>query len=120
MSRFFEGAVVAYSNTVKKNLLGVGSNTLATEGAVSEASAKEMARGAKANLGVDWALSITGVAGPDGGTPRKPVGTVCFAVAGPGLEWVETKVFSGDRRAIQEKSAKYALELLCNKAQVEI
>ena len=72
-----------------------------------------MARGAREMLGADWTLSITGVAGPDGGTAEKPVGTVCFALCGPGVEKREQKYFDGGARTeVQFQSAFYALELL--------
>ena len=82
-STWFDRAVVSYSNEAKREMLGVTGETLSTHGAVSEATAIAMARGALYNSHADWALAITGVAGPSGGSPGKPVGTVCFAWAGP-------------------------------------
>jgi nicotinamide-nucleotide amidase len=75
-SRWFLGGVVAYSNELKRGLLGVRAETLAAEGAVSEAVVREMALGALGRLGGDVAVAVSGIAGPDGGTPQKPVGTV--------------------------------------------
>ncbi|MBK7565287.1 MAG: CinA family protein [Propionivibrio sp.] len=82
-STWFDRAFVSYSNEAKREMLGVTGETLSTHGAVSEATAIAMARGALYNSHADWALAITGVAGPSGGSPGKPVGTVCFAWAGP-------------------------------------
>ena len=81
-------------------------------GAVSAPVALEMARGVKALTDATWTLSVTGIAGPTGGTPAKPVGTVWFAVLGPGVERAEPKLFQGDRSQIQEAAVDYALELL--------
>lgn len=81
-SAYFKGGVVAYSNAVKESALGVRHATLEAHGAVSEATVREMAEGARQRLGADYALATTGVAGPDGGTPEKPVGTVWIACAG--------------------------------------
>jgi nicotinamide-nucleotide amidase len=83
-SRWFERGFITYSNEAKTELLGVSGDTLGSQGAVSEATAAAMALGALARSHADWAIAITGIAGPDGGTPEKPVGTVCFAWAGAG------------------------------------
>ena len=82
-SAYFRGSVVAYSNDLKESLLGVNAETLGQHGAVSEPTVREMAEGARARLGCDVALATSGVAGPDGGTPLKPVGTICIACATP-------------------------------------
>ncbi|MGI4872916.1 MAG: competence/damage-inducible protein A [Janthinobacterium lividum] len=82
-SAYFKGSVVAYSNDVKMSLLGVNAETLAQHGAVSEATVREMAEGACVRLGCDVALATSGIAGPGGGTPGKPVGTICLACATP-------------------------------------
>lgn len=83
-SAWFRGGVIAYDNTVKANLLGVASLDLETSGAVSAPVAEQMAKGVCQALGSDWGLSITGIAGPTGGTPEKPVGLVYIGLAGPG------------------------------------
>lgn len=82
-SAYFRGSVVAYDNDIKEALLGVNAETLAQHGAVSEATVREMAEGARARLGCDVALATSGIAGPGGGTPLKPVGTICIACATP-------------------------------------
>ncbi|MBX2988525.1 MAG: CinA family protein [Bdellovibrionaceae bacterium] len=113
VSEVFLGAVVSYSNQVKEDLLGVKTDTLANFGAVSEETAREMARGARQRLKTDWAVAITGIAGPGGGSEKKPVGTVCFAVTGPeGVEDSETRVFSGERTSIQHQAAGAAMDWL--------
>ena len=84
-SAVFEGGVVSYSNEVKMKVLGVSAATLEAHGAVSEETADEMCRGARRVTGADIAVSTTGIAGPSGGTPEKPVGTVCF-----GITWKDT------------------------------
>jgi nicotinamide-nucleotide amidase len=114
-SRWFKGAVVAYSYELKSALLGVEQRTLATEGAVSAAVARQMAEGARTRLGTDWAIAITGIAGPDGGTAEKPVGTVWLAIAGPpelgGTR--EKKLFwPGDREQVRRMASVTALHLL--------
>ncbi len=110
-SDWFECGYLTYSNTAKRKMLGVRASTLDEEGAVSEETAKEMAEGALAKAKVAYALSITGIAGPTGGTDEKPVGTVCFAWARAGADTVtETCHFSGDRAAVREKSLIYALK----------
>jgi PncC family amidohydrolase len=114
VSDVFQGAIVAYSNDVKFRVLRVPESTVRQLGAVSTTTALAMARGVRDVLGTNWAASITGIAGPTGGTPQKPVGTVCFAVVGPGLEWVSQRLFAGDRNAVQKKSAEFLLDALEN------
>ncbi|HEY8272416.1 MAG TPA: CinA family protein [Pseudobdellovibrionaceae bacterium] len=121
ISDVFMGSVVSYSYEAKMDLLGVQASTLKSEGAVSEAVALQMAQGARKQLKVGIALAITGIAGPTGGTPDKPVGTVCFAVSGPGLaENVIRKHFSGIRTEIQEASVRFALEHLVSALRVKV
>lgn len=113
-SDWYLGGVVVYSNTLKQSLLGVRTSTLTAHGAVSEEVAREMAIGALETLGGQIAISVTGVAGPDGGQPGKPVGTVWF-----GWAWrtsdheIETRAvreqFSGDREAVRRRSVARAL-----------
>ena len=116
-SSWFDRGFVTYSNEAKQEMLGVRGETLAEHGAVSEETAAEMARGALQKSRGTMSLAITGIAGPGGGTPAKPVGTVCFAWATKaGLERAETKHFTGDREAVRRQSVEYslacALELL--------
>jgi PncC family amidohydrolase len=104
--------VTCYANRLKTELLGVPAELLAEHGAVSEAAARAMAEGARARLGVDLAVSVTGVAGPAGGTPEKPVGTVWFGVASPGGTESKRVIFLGSRSEIRERAAQTALFLL--------
>lgn len=111
-SRVVDGGTIAYANEVKVRELGVREATLQAHGAVSEETAREMAAGVRAKFGVDVGLSITGVAGPGGGTPEKPVGTVCIAAAvGDELRSVRTTMV-GDRHEVRQRSAQAALNLL--------
>jgi nicotinamide-nucleotide amidase len=112
VSDIFVGSIVCYANSVKEDVLGVTQDLIIKEGVVSEAVALQMARGVKKVLKSDWAVSITGIAGPDGGTKDKPVGTICFGLVGPGLEYTEKKSFTGQRVQIQEQAAEWALDLL--------
>ena len=112
VSDVYLGSIVAYSYPVKIALLGVSASLLNTLGAVSLPVAREMAVGAHDRLHSDWAVSITGIAGPGGGSAEKPVGTVCFGVRGPGVEKVYQRVFDSDRRSIQEASCQFALAIL--------
>ena len=111
-SDVFAGGVICYSNRLKVELLGVPPDLLAEHGAVSEASARAMAEGARTRMGVDVAISVTGIAGPGGGTPEKPVGTVWFAVASPGATETRRIVFLGSRREIRDRAAQTALFLV--------
>ncbi len=110
-SSFFRGSIVTYSDEMKTSVLGVKAETIADFGAVSEPTAREMAEGAKRVCNSSVAVSITGVAGPEGGAPDKPVGTVCFAVCGPGTTRTSTKLFAGDRDRVRMAAAFYALDL---------
>ena len=111
-SRYFWGGVISYSNQAKQEVLGVSSVTLNNHGAVSRATALEMAQGVKRLAGTDLGVSITGIAGPDGGSIEKPVGLVYIAVVGDNLEQVREMHFVGSRDAIRMLSAKSALDLL--------
>jgi len=110
-SSFFRGSIAAYHDEVKLGVLGLKPETLADFGAVSEPAAREMAEGAKRVCGSSVAVAITGVAGPDGGSPDKPVGTVCFAVCGPGSTRTSTKLFAGGRERVRVAAAYFALDL---------
>jgi nicotinamide-nucleotide amidase len=112
-SAFLERGFVAYSNRAKVDELGVRESTLSTHGAVSEETAREMADGALARARADVALAVTGVAGPSGGSPEKPVGTVCIALAGAlGSRSVRRVFPSRDRDRIRNQAANGALEML--------
>ena len=111
-SRFFLGSVVSYANSLKHDLLGVGNKDLQKFGAVSKEVALSMAEGALKTLRCDWAIAVTGVAGPTGGTKKKPVGLVYYAVAGPGVAVVEKKIFDGSRKQIQKNATENSVRLL--------
>ncbi|MEN8142302.1 MAG: CinA family nicotinamide mononucleotide deamidase-related protein [Thermodesulfobacteriota bacterium] len=111
-SEYFLGGLVAYSNGLKQQMLGVDSEILEEFGAVSSETARAMAEGVRRATGADVALSVTGIAGPTGGTPEKPVGTVCFGLAvGERIEDFRF-CFSGERWLVQEASCHKALYLL--------
>jgi nicotinamide-nucleotide amidase len=110
-SAWFGYGVVTYSDEAKRTWLGVSPETLAAQGAVSEDVAEQMATGVRLASAAEIAVAVTGIAGPDGGTKEKPVGTVCFAWAGPGVQLLsKTRRFSGDREAIRRQSVVAALE----------
>jgi len=109
-SAWFERGFVTYSNQAKIDLLSVSEATLRADGAVSLETALQMAAGALANSAADIALSVTGIAGPDGGSEDKPVGTVCFGFAIGDRVDAERRHFDGDRRAVREQSALHAIE----------
>jgi nicotinamide-nucleotide amidase len=112
-SVYFKGSVTAYANTIKQDLLGVRKESLETFGAVSRQVAEEMVMGVKERFKVDYAVATTGIAGPGGGTPEKPVGTVWIAVAGPGKRYAYNYVFAGDERERNIiRSSQTALQLL--------
>ena len=116
-SQWFERGYITYSNQAKMECLGVPSKLLETFGAVSEEVAKAMAEGAQVNAGVNVAVSITGIAGPSGGSADKPVGMVCFAwairnAAGENIVHTKTMLFDGDRHGIREQACDYVLSEL--------
>lgn len=109
-SAWFDRGFVTYSNAAKIDMLDVDSKTLQKFGAVSEQTAMEMAAGALKNSAAQIAGSITGIAGPDGGTQEKPVGMVCFAWAGLNLPVsASTQIFSGNRESIRQQAAIYMM-----------
>jgi nicotinamide-nucleotide amidase len=109
-SDWFERGYVTYSNAAKREDLGVAEATLARHGAVSEQTAREMAAGALKKGSARVALAITGIAGPSGGTPAKPVGTVCFAWTDGSKMVSETKRFDGDRERVRRQSVERSLQ----------
>jgi nicotinamide-nucleotide amidase len=111
-SDVFLGAIVAYANGVKETELGVPPETLHTDGAVSRATALAMAEGARKRLGVDVAVSVTGIAGPDGGTDEKPVGLVHLAAVGPDGVLAHEFDVPGDRATVRARATAMALHLL--------
>lgn len=112
-SQVFQGGVISYANRVKQEVLGVPANILAAEGAVSAPSARAMAEGVRRLTHADLAVAVTGIAGPGGGTPEKPVGLVYFGIAGPGTQVrSERHIFGGDRDEVREQTVHTALSLL--------
>jgi nicotinamide-nucleotide amidase len=110
-SAWFDRGFVTYSNRAKQDMLGVEAATLEVHGAVSEATVGEMARGVLMHSASDVAVAVSGVAGPGGGSPDKPVGTVCFAwLVSGGTPRVETRQFAGDREAVRRQAVARALE----------
>jgi nicotinamide-nucleotide amidase len=110
-SLWYERGFVSYSNMAKREMLGVKTETLTRHGAVSEPTARAMAEGALAHSHADLTVAITGIAGPAGGTPEKPVGTVCFAwAARKQPTQSRTQRFTGDREAVRRQAVMAALE----------
>lgn len=116
-SEWFDRGFVTYSNEAKMEMLGVRAETLAAHGAVSEPTAREMAMGALQRSGASIAVAVTGIAGPAGGTPAKPVGLVCLAWARRGAPVeAHTEHFPGDRAAVRAATVDRALEGLIERA----
>jgi PncC family amidohydrolase len=111
-SRFLTAGLVTYSDDAKRRLLGVRPETLERHGAVSEAAVREMLRGARAAGSADAGVAITGIAGPDGGTAGKPVGTVWIAASVLAREEIRRFLFDGDRNEVRRRSVDSALEML--------
>jgi PncC family amidohydrolase len=111
-SDYFLGGIVAYAYEAKVALLNVSWDTLKAYGAVSRETVLEMARGARKALGADVAISVTGIAGPGGGLPNKPVGTTWLGLSSQDTEQADLKLFKGDRLEIKGRAADAALEIL--------
>lgn len=111
-SQVLSGGAVTYVDAAKRDLLGVDEDSLSLDGAVSESVVLQMAQGARERFGVDYALSASGIAGPDGGEPGKPVGTVWIALVGPGVQKACLLQLKGDREMIRLQAAEQALSLL--------
>jgi len=111
-SDWFERGFVTYSNEAKHELLGVDPRSIARDGAVSETVARAMAEGALARAPVAWSVAVTGIAGPGGATPGKPVGTVWLAVAGVGTTAAQRLQLDGDRASVRAQTVAHALHAL--------
>jgi nicotinamide-nucleotide amidase len=110
-SAWFDRGFVTYTNRAKQDMLDVAAATLESRGAVSEDTVSEMARGALSHSAADIVVAISGIAGPDGGSPDKPVGTVCFSwLISGGAPRVDTRQFNGDRDAVRRQAVARALE----------
>lgn len=112
ISDVYRAGLVTYSNEAKQSLLGVSKETLKLYGAVSEETAKEMVEGTLRVTGADYAVSITGIAGPGGGTEEKPVGLVYIACGNKDEITVKKNLFDGDRQEVRETSTETALQML--------
>jgi PncC family amidohydrolase len=119
-SEYFLGGVVAYAYEAKVALLGVSWDTLNAKGAVSQETVLEMARGARRILNTDIALSVTGIAGPGGGTLEKPVGTTWIGLVTKDGEWTRSFQFSGDREQNKNSSANAAFQMLLDYLQDQL
>ncbi|MCB8873764.1 CinA family protein [Acidisoma silvae] len=107
-----DGGAVTYSNAAKTRMLGVPAEMIAAHGAVSEPVARAMAEGAQKTAGTELAIAVTGVAGPGGGTPEKPVGLVWFGLASPVGVVADHRIFPGDRTAVRMATVRHAISLL--------
>jgi PncC family amidohydrolase len=110
-SDYYMGSVTAYANEAKMKLLGVQMDTLLEHGAVSAQTVREMARGVREALGASIGISVSGIAGPGGGSPEKPVGLVWFGLSAADGDWAFEEHFDGDRLSIKAQAADYALQL---------
>jgi PncC family amidohydrolase len=117
-SNYYRGGVISYANEAKMDLLGVRAGTLEKFGAVSEQTVLEMARGVREALRADLGIAVSGIAGPAGGTPEKPVGTVWIGLSGTHGELVDHHVWNGNREAVKDQSAQAALRLVVAYFQV--
>ena len=116
-SDYYLGGVIAYANQVKCEMLSVRTETLDRAGAVSQEVAIEMARGVRRLLDTDYGLSVTGIAGPTGGTPNKPVGLTFVGLVGPGIEHCEQHVWAHDRLGNKQATARRALQMLIERLE---
>lgn len=115
ISRVYRGGLISYSDRLKEVELGVSAHTLSRHGAVSAQACSQMAEGARRRYGSELALAVTGIAGPDGGTPAKPVGLTYVAIADADGHDVRRHVWEGDRSTNKQASARAALELLLDR-----
>jgi nicotinamide-nucleotide amidase len=111
-SNYYLGGVTSYANQVKVGMLGVSPSTIEQHGAVSAETVLEMARGVRKVLGADVGVAVSGIAGPSGGTPQKPVGTVWVGLSSAKDEFARHFLWQGDRLAIKKQSAQAAFSLL--------
>jgi PncC family amidohydrolase len=111
-SHYFIAGIVTYSDESKVRLLGVSRSTLESHGAVSEQTAREMARGVRERIGTDMGAAVTGIAGPGGGTPEKPVGLVCFSVDDGQKVIASREIFEGDRLQLKRSSAEHLIRMI--------
>ena len=118
-SQVLMGGIVCYDARIKHELLAVPSEVIDSVSVVSEACALQMAQGARVRLGVDIAVSVTGLAGPDGGTPETPVGTVFLGIAGPDGAKVKKQHFRGGRQAVRRKTTRSALQMILDTLQTD-
>ena len=119
-SAVFRGGVISYDNAVKQDVLGVPEAVLSAKGAVSGECAAAMAEGARRLMKADFAVSVTGIAGPGGGSAEKPVGLVWFGLAGAKGTVAENRIFPGDRDAVRTAAAEHALGLLLTVASEDV
>ena len=119
-SEYYLGSVTAYANKAKLQLLGVSNDTLEKAGAVSKETVAEMAAGIRAALDADIGISISGIAGPGGGTPEKPVGLVWIGLSADEFEWAQKFHFKGPRIEVKEQAADQALEMAISFLQEKI
>ena len=113
-SAYFRGGTLAYANEIKMGLLGVSRETLDQYGAVCKQTVLEMAKGVRKQLGTDLGISVSGIAGPGGGTPEKPVGLVWVGLSAPDREIAKCFHFIGNRQDVKQQSAEQALEILAD------
>ncbi len=111
-SEFFIGSIISYANSVKQDVLEIPEIDIKNHGAVSQIVAEKMSRNVRELLNCTFSVSITGIAGPGGGSQTKPVGTVWFGISGLKIVKTEMKVFIGDRARVQDAASDYAIELL--------
>lgn len=111
-SEWFERGFIVYSNLAKQEMLDVPEDLIAASGAVSEGVVRALAGNARQRAGADWAVAVSGVAGPAGGSAEKPVGTVWFAWSGPGVDEAERCLFAGDRASVRSQTVDHALARL--------
>jgi len=119
-SKWYKGGVIAYSNIVKTDLLNVSPSLIKKNGAVSSETARAMAVGVRKLTGTDMSISVTGIAGPGGGTAKKPVGTVWMVVCSEQSITAEMKRFSGKRDVVRRAAADYLLAELCARLEKEV